>query len=96
MDAPTLRIDAPLIPSHQGRLVRIIGKCLDKTTLDSNGHVSLSTDESLKVNLFYEIIGKVSTGDVVNVYSVVELSENIDMNVVKKLVEYVAKVPELF
>lgn len=99
MEAANIRIDAPLLSSHQGKLVRIIGKCTSPTALESNGPVALSTTniDPLIPGKFYEIIGKVSPNNPsVNVYSVLQLSDNVNMDMVSKLVQYVHKVPELF
>ncbi|KAI5968761.1 hypothetical protein CANMA_002197 [Candida margitis] len=60
---------------------------------DNNG------DGALQVNKNYEIIGKVShnPSDLkVHVYSVVSLTDNLNLNAVEKLVQYTYKVPELF
>lgn len=103
MDAANIRIDASLLQSHQGKLVRIIGKCesydgsSNTATLNSNGSIPLSLqNDSLIVGKNYEIIGKNSTNNSVNVYSVIELSDNINLDIAQKLVSYVHKVPELF
>ena len=104
MDAANIRIDASLLLANQGKLVRIIGKCesydgsSNTATLNSNGTIPLSLqNDSLVVGKNYENIGKCSSnnlGD--NVYSVIELSDNINLDVAQKLVNYVHKVPELF
>lgn len=106
MDAANIRIDASLLPSHQGKLVRIIGKLesynpsSQSGSLSSNGSIKLNltqSDTALQVNKIYEIIGKVSTSDAsVNVYSSVEFSDNTNLDVAAKLVQYTHKVPELF
>ncbi|KAK6459436.1 replication factor A protein 3 [Scheffersomyces xylosifermentans] len=105
MDAANIRVDATLVAQHQGKLVRIIGKCESydsdslTATIISNGSISLTLQEGevLKVGKIYEIIGKVSTSDYkVNVYNVIELSDNVNLEVAQKLVQYVHKVPELF
>lgn len=104
MDTANIRIDASLLATHQGKLVRIIGVCesydssSESGVLNSNGPIKLTLqNDSLLVGKSYEIIGKVSTSNnSVNVYSVIELSDNVNMEVAKKLVSYVHKVPELF
>jgi replication factor A3 len=104
MDAANIRIDASLLLANQGKLVRIIGKCesydgsSNTATLNSNGTIPLSLqNDSLVVGKNYEIIGKCSSNNLgVNVYSVIELSDNINLDVAQKLVSYVHKVPELF
>lgn len=105
MDAANIRIDATLLQSHQGKLVRIIGKCenFDSNssagTLSSNGPVNLTFagGDILVPGKNYEIIGKVSSNNVtVNVYSVIELSDNVNLEVAQKLVQFVHKVPELY
>ncbi|KAG5421152.1 hypothetical protein I9W82_000242 [Candida metapsilosis] len=58
-----------------------------------------SSDGVLQVNKNYEIIGKVShnASDLkVHVYSIVELTDNLNFKAVEKLVQYTYKVPELF
>ncbi|CCG20756.1 hypothetical protein CORT_0A03680 [Candida orthopsilosis Co 90-125] len=53
----------------------------------------------LQVNKNYEVIGKVShnPSDLkVHVYSIVELTDNLNFKAVEKLVHYTYKVPELF
>lgn len=105
MDATIIRIDAPLVGSHQGKIVKIAGKVLaydhlsNTATIDSNGPIqfSLNPSQELEVNKIYEIIGKVSTSSLeVNAYSVIRLSDNFNLLVALKLVEYVHKVPELY
>jgi replication factor A3 len=104
MDTANIRIDASLLATHQGKLVRIIGACesydssSESGVLNSNGPIKLTLqNDSLAVGKNYEIIGKVSTSNnSVNVYSVIELSDNVNMEVAQKLVSYVHKVPELF
>lgn len=105
MDAANIRIDATLLQSHQGKLVRIIGKCesFDSNssvgTLSSNGPVNLTftAGDILVPGKNYEIIGKVSHNNLtVNVYSVVGLSDNVNLEVAQKLVQFVHKVPELY
>merc|ERR1712080_82339 len=54
---------------------------------------------TLQVNKNYEIIGKVShnPSDLkVHVYSIVELTDNLNLKAAEKLVQYTYKVPELF
>lgn len=105
MDAASIRIDATLLKEHQGKIVRLIGKCesydpsASSAILISNGQVniSLATGESMEINKIYEIIGKVSsTEEKVTVYSIIELSDNLNLDIANNLVKYVHKVPELF
>lgn len=105
MDAASIRIDATLLQQYQGKLVRLMGKCesydpsSNTATLSCNGTINLicNPDESFVVDKNYEIIGKVGTNDTsVFILSAIELSDNLNMDVVKKLVEYVHKVPELY
>lgn len=105
MDAASIRIDSTLLQQHQGRLVRIMGKCesydpaSNNSTLLSNGPITLISNagEPLVVNKNYEIIGKVGSNDLsVRVLSAIELSDNLNFDVAQKLVSYVHKVPELF
>lgn len=105
MDAASIRIDSTFLEQHQGRLVRIMGKCQsydpssNNSILISNGPVTLifNPGEELVVNKNYEIIGKVGTSDLsVRVLSAIELSDNLNFDTAQKLVSYVHKVPELF
>lgn len=88
-----------------GKVVRIIGKIIsidqgsDSATIDAGGSVTISThgNEELEVGKNYEIIGKVNVSDyVINSYSVLKLSDNVDLNIAQKLALMVPKVPELF
>ncbi|CUM67594.1 uncharacterized protein PRCAT00005294001 [Priceomyces carsonii] len=105
MEVASVRIDSSLLNENQGKVVRIIGKCesydpsSSTATFISGGpiNLNLTTGESLNVNSKYEVIGKVGASDQnVSVYSVIELSDNINLEVAEKLVKYVHKVPELF
>lgn len=105
MDNVTIRTDASLLPQHQGKIVRIIGKCESydassrHTTLNSNGPIrlALTGNDLFTVGNNYEIIGQVSSDAAsVRVMSVIELSDNVNFDVVKKLVQYAQKVPELY
>ncbi|KAG7666090.1 uncharacterized protein J8A68_000346 [[Candida] subhashii] len=107
MEAANIRIDATLLQANQGKLVRIIGKCesFDRhsniATLISNGPITLEIpmEINMEITKNYEIIGKVSSNSSnlnVHVFSVIELSDNLNLDVAQKLVQYVHKVPELF
>ncbi|EDK42299.1 conserved hypothetical protein [Lodderomyces elongisporus NRRL YB-4239] len=81
---------------------------LQSAILTSNGPVTLdltaATSEDgneslLQSNKFYEVVGKVSNSSSntkVQVYSVIELSDNLNVNAAEKLVQYSNRVPELF
>ncbi|ODV76914.1 replication factor A protein 3 [Suhomyces tanzawaensis NRRL Y-17324] len=105
MDATNIRVDSTLLESHQGKIVRVIGKCdsydasSDTATLISTGavHLNLQSGEALEVNKNYEVIGKVSaTSTNVSVYTVTPLSDNLNLENAQKLVHYTHKVPELY
>lgn len=105
MEACSVRVDAKLLKSYEGKLVRIIGKCesfndKQKTgSLNSNGiiNVNMTMNEPLSVNKNYEIIGKVMPNNcTVSVYSYILLSDNIKFDICNNLVQYVHKVPELY
>lgn len=104
MDAASIRVDAPLVPEYQGKIVRIIGKCelfdsgSSRAILHANGKVDLAVNNTtFEINKNYEIIGKVATDSAtVLVLSAVELSDNVNLDVASKLVQYVHKVPELY
>ncbi|KAK6463816.1 replication factor A protein 3 [Scheffersomyces coipomensis] len=106
MEASQIRIDATLLETHKGQLVRLIGKVQSYDTsraagvVDSNGEVRIQIQDSNEypsVGKIYEFIGKVSSNSLdVTVYSIVELSDNTNLDVAQKLVHYVHKVPELY
>ncbi|KAI3404084.2 BUD32 [Candida oxycetoniae] len=110
MEAQNRRVDATLLKSNQNKLVRIIGKCESydtntyKATLLCNGPVTLDLSSSDQKDLitagkYYEIVGKISNNPSdlkIHVYSVIEMSDNLNINAVEKLVSYCQKVPELF
>ncbi|KAI5963527.1 uncharacterized protein KGF55_002407 [Candida pseudojiufengensis] len=110
MDAPTKRINAPLLQANQNKLVRIIGKCEEynpasqEATLISNGSITLdlsavSSDHQdlLEVNKIYEVLGKVANDTLkINVYSIIKFTDNTNLKAAEKLVELSARAPELF
>ncbi|KAK6205196.1 replication factor A protein 3 [Scheffersomyces amazonensis] len=106
MEASQIRVDATLLGSNQGKLVRLIGKVKSFNpstgvgTVDSNGDVTVIlnlSENSIQIDHIYEFIGKIGTSDLdVTVYSSVEFSENTNLEVAQKLVSFVHKVPELY
>lgn len=107
MDVTSIRIDSTLLETHQGKVVRIIGKLesydpsSQQGTLTSNGQIQINLsqmlDEPVTVNKIYEVVGKVSTSNLqVNVLSILELSDNTNLDVASKLAQYVRQVPELY
>lgn len=104
MDAKIIRIDAKLLDQHQNQIVRIIGKCelSDPTggtaSLICNGTINLiSEDHVFVVGKNYEVIGKTgATSLEVKVYSALELSDNVNIDIALKLAHYIHKVPELY
>lgn len=105
MDAASIRVTALTLKDFPGKVVRIIGKVVnvdmstDSASVDAGGDVTVSThgNEPLEVGKIYEFIGKVSVSDYkINSYSVLQLSDNVDLEVAQKLARMVPKVPELF
>lgn len=104
MDTASIRIDASLLQENEGKIVRIMGSCQSfdaparHALLEANGTVNLKlvSDETLTVGKNYEIIGKVGDGQLVQTYSLVELSDNVNLQMASKLVQYIKKVPELY
>ncbi|RKP33007.1 replication factor A protein 3 [Metschnikowia bicuspidata] len=105
MDAASIRVTAETLKDFPGKVVRIIGKATsvdisaDSATLDAEGAVTISThgNEQLEVGKIYEVIGKASTMNAsINSYSVLKLSDNVDLEMAQKFARMVPKVPELF
>ncbi|CAX45210.1 conserved hypothetical protein [Candida dubliniensis CD36] len=107
MEASNIRIDATLLQANKNKIVRVMGKCesfdhgSSQAILVSNGTIKLDlsqvTDSPLEINKNYEIIGKVNGNELkIYVYSVIELSDNLDINAASKLAQYAQKVPELY
>ena len=91
MEASNIRIDGTLLQANKNKLVRVMGKCAIKLDL------SQVTDSPLEIHKNYEIIGKVSGDELkIFVYSVIELSDNLDINAASKLAQYAQKVSELY
>lgn len=105
MDAASIRVNATTLKSHAGRVVRLVGRvdsfdaASDSARLDADGPVEVSThgNEQLEIGKIYEIIGKVGVSDhKINSYSVMRLSDNVNLDYTNKLAKMVEKVPELF
>ncbi|CAH6718863.1 putative replication factor A protein 3 [[Candida] jaroonii] len=103
MDTTDTRIDGTLLQSNQGKIVRIVGK-LDtfdgnSGILQSNGNVALdlsNVDSNIEVNKNFEIIGRVTEGLKVVVFSVTDISDNFNFDNYYKLCKFINQVPELF
>lgn len=105
MDAASIRVDSSSLRDFAGRVVRIVGKvetfdpASDLARLDCGGPIDISVHSSdqLEVGKIYEVIGKVGVSDFkVNAYSVMRMSDNVNLDVASKLAKFVQKVPELF
>ncbi|KAG7191646.1 uncharacterized protein KQ657_002915 [Scheffersomyces spartinae] len=105
MNAMSIRVDATRLQQFQGKVVRVMGRCeLFNTNdmrgkLESNGPIPIkSPSQILEAGKNYEIIGRIGSGDdlTVQVYTMTELSDDFNLEVAKKLVDFVHKVPELF
>lgn len=105
MNAMSIRVDATRLQQFQGKVVRVIGRCDAFDTsdmrgkLESNGSIPIkSPSQALDAGKNYEIIGRIGSGDdlAIQVYTMTELSDNLNLDVAKKLVDFVHKVPELF
>lgn len=100
----SLRVDATLLGQSTSKTVRIIGKLnsIDSGssgTINSNGTINITsaTDmNNLTVDNWYEILGKVQKDLSVNVLEFFDFGKDINENAVKKLVEVVHRVPELY
>lgn len=105
MEATNIRIDASLVGTNSGKLVRVMGKCesFDQASRQAiilcNGTINLDlsqVDEELEIHKNYEFIGKVGVDMKIKVYSIVPLSDNLDLKIASKLAHYAQKVPELY
>ncbi|RCK63284.1 Replication factor A protein 3 [Candida viswanathii] len=105
MEATNIRVDASLIQNNSGRIVRIMGKCesFDQAShqaiILANGTANLDlsqVDDVLEIHKNYEFIGKAGVDQKIRVYSVVPLSDNLDLNIAAKLVLFANQVPELY
>lgn len=105
MDAASIRVNASTIKDFAGRVVRVVGRVesfdsvSDSARIDAGGaiDVSIHSNDKLETGKAYEIIGKVGVSDYkVNAYSVLPLSDNVDVDVANQLAKFVQKVPELF
>lgn len=105
METQSIRVDSGLLNSHNGDVVRVIGRLesydpsRSVATLVSNGNIQLDISQiqsPLQLHKVYEVIGKASGGQQVLVYSLLELSDNTSVDAAAKLAHYVHKVPELF
>ena len=102
MEASNIRIDGTLLQANKNKLVRVMGKCesfdhaSNQAIIVCNGTIKLDlsqvTDSPLEIHKNYEIIGKVSGDELkIFVYSVIELSDNLDINAASKLAQYAQK-----
>lgn len=100
-----MRVNASTVKDFAGRVVRVVGKVesydgpSQLARLDAGGpvDVQLTSGDVLEVGRSYEVIGKVGVSDYrINVYSIMQISENANLDVANKLASYVQKVPELF
>lgn len=107
MDVTNVRVDATLVADNAGKLVRLVGKCelfdllLLLGVVSANGKVQVAGSEGMEKTLqagkFYEIMGKVTgDGQAINIYTVVELGDNTDVDTASKLARLSQKVPEIF
>ena len=105
MEATNVRIDASLVGTNSGKIVRVMGKCesFDQASHQAiilcNGTINLDlsqVEDVLEIHKNYEFIGKVGVDMKIRVYSIVLLSDNLDFNIASKLAQYAQKVPELF
>lgn len=105
MDAASIRVDATSLKDFAGKVVRIVGKvdtydrASDSARIDANGSIDVSvhSNDELEVGKIYEVIGKVGVSDFrVNAYSVLRLSDNVNLDASNRLAKFVQKVPELF
>lgn len=101
----SIRIDATMLAQTMGKTVRIIGqvKSIDagssKAVIESNGTVTVAGDidmSDLKTGNWYEFIGLVQENLEVRALQKFDFGSNINANAVKKMVEVVHRVPELF
>lgn len=105
MDATSKRIDGTLLKANENQVVRVIGKLEqyegEYGTLTSNGDVKLNfgtwnAELDIKVNNFYEIIGRVNDNLTISVYSVIDINDGFNLENYYQLVKFSNKVPELF
>ncbi|RLV94569.1 hypothetical protein JA1_001668 [Spathaspora sp. JA1] len=104
METTVIKVDSTLLAANQNNVVSIFGKCesYDQSsnagTVISNGPINLQLGEemSIQINKNYEIIGKVTSDLSIHVFSIVELTDNFNIDLAQKLVHYTHKVPELF
>ncbi|PWN17771.1 replication factor A protein 3 [Microstroma glucosiphilum] len=105
MEKPTPFINSSMLPQYRGQIVRIVGKVnkVSGTTLllqtSDLGHVEvqLNRDTELSSAQYVEVIGKVAdSGEVLREFASVDVGDGVDMNLVERVVEISAKVPQLF
>ncbi|EMG49587.1 hypothetical protein SBY92_004507 [Candida maltosa Xu316] len=106
MEASNIRIDASLVQANTKKIVRVMGKCESfdqgsgQAIISCNGTINLDlsqvSDTILEIHKNYEFIGKVGNDLKITVYSIIELSDNLDLNIASKLAHYAQKVPELY
>lgn len=99
------RIDSTLLEANKGKVVRFIGKCesfngpSNTATVIATGTINLALngEDTLQVGKIYEITGKLNASNlVVQVYNVIEFSDNTNLEAAQKLAQFTHKVPELF
>ncbi|SGZ57136.1 CIC11C00000002509 [Sungouiella intermedia] len=105
MDAASVRVNSTTLREFAGRIVRVVGKvesfdgASELARLNAGGPVDVLVPPGshLEEGKIYEIIGKASVSDFkINAYSMLEVSDNTNLDVANKLATYVQKVPELF
>lgn len=105
MDAASVRVNATTIREFAGRIIRVVGRVesfdppsqLGRLNAGGAVDVQVPPGDVLEVGKTYEVIGKASVSDFrVNAYSILEISDNTNLDVANKLASYAQKVPELF
>ncbi|CAN3353530.1 hypothetical protein DICA3_F31626 [Diutina catenulata] len=103
MDATNVRVDASMVSENQGKVVRSVGKCksasIDGNTavLEANGEINLSFDDQhMEEGKIYEVMGKVNSSNVIQMYVAVELADDTNIELASRLAKLASKVPEVF
>lgn len=105
MDAASIRANAKTINDFGGRVVRIVGRitnydrAMDSATIDADGPIQITVNpgDAIETGKIYEIIGKAGVADnKVNVYAMMQFSDNTNLDAANKLATFVQKSPELF
>ncbi|PWN91695.1 replication factor A protein 3 [Acaromyces ingoldii] len=98
-------INSDMMSSHTGQTVRVVGKLQKVSGRDfvlqtsDSGHVEvrMSQDTNLSGSGYVEVIGRVSAdGEYITEFTCIDLGNNLDLDMVQKLVEIQQKVPEIF